>query len=133
MNTRVVLFGLLLAGTIVWWRAQSPTDEIAPVGELLEGRDALVMERRAEARAAYDRSQVPADLQDLIPLAIVWGSTDNYSDHASDAEKAELKRELDGRVEAIDRWLGTFDMELPLPLEASTFFWMRDEYEVVDM
>lgn len=126
------MLGLVVVGVAVW-RALGPADGIAPAGELLEGGEESVLERRAEVRAAYDDSRVPEELRDLIPLAIVWGSSDNYSSYASEAEKADLKKALDGRVQAIDRWLATFDMEKALPLEASTFFWMRDEYEVVDM
>lgn len=128
-----VFVGLLILAGIAAPRFTGNADGVAPVGELLEGRDAEVLERRAEAEANFDASQVPQELRDLIPLAIIWGSTDNYSYYASDAEKAELRRRLADRLTAIDRWLATFDMEQPLPLEPSTFFWMRDEYEVADL
>ncbi|MDH3222867.1 MAG: hypothetical protein OEO23_04060 [Gemmatimonadota bacterium] len=130
MNKNWTFAALLVLAGIGATRFAGGADDIAPVGELLEGRDAIVLERRAAAEASYDASQVPRELQDLIPLAIVWGSTDNYSTYASEAEKAELLNRLASRLTAIDRWLATFDMDLPLPLEASTFFWMRDEYEV---
>ncbi|NNF26354.1 MAG: hypothetical protein HKN73_03910 [Gemmatimonadetes bacterium] len=133
MNKKWLYAGVfILSGTVTAFFGDR-TDGVAPVGELLEGRDAGVLERRAEAEASFDASQVPRELRDLIPLAIVWGSTDNYSYYASDAEKAELQRRLADRLTAIDRWLATFDMDQPLPLEPSTFFWMRDEYEVADL
>lgn len=82
------------------------------------------------ATTRLDPSQVPADIRDLTALAEKWGIGDDvkrseFQAAASSAEKAALKRALEGRNQRITQWIDSFPGGSAMSPEAAAFMYMQ--------
>jgi hypothetical protein len=92
-------------------------------------RDAGSSSGDQAAVARLDPAKVPADLQDLVPLAQRWGIGDDVARServrkASDAERAELRAAFGPRQSRITAWLDSFGQGA-MPDEAAAFMYTQ--------
>jgi hypothetical protein len=92
-------------------------------------------EEAEEQRRAIriDPDRVPVELRDLIPLARMWGLSDDgargyFVDRASAREKQELRQALHGREQAISDWIDSFAPD-DMSDEAGCFMYMLEADE----
>jgi hypothetical protein len=83
----------------------------------------------AEAVPPLDPGKVPADLQDLVPLAQRWGIGDDVLrseqvQKATDAERSELRAAFGPRHRRITAWLDSFGQGA-MPEEAAAFMYTQ--------
>lgn len=83
----------------------------------------------AEAVPPLDPGKVPADLQDLVPLAQRWGIGDDIVrservQKATDAQRSELRAAFGPRQARITAWLDSFGQG-PMPEEAAAFMYTQ--------
>ncbi len=99
--------------------------EILPADEMKK-KHGLTIERYKPI--ALDPMKVPERFRDLVPVAQKWGIgddiiRDDLQRKASEEEKQELGRALDGRTRAINQWLDTFGKG-HMTEEAGAFMYM---------
>jgi hypothetical protein len=92
-------------------------------------RDAGSSSGDQAAVARLDPAKVPADLQDLVPLAQRWGIGDDVARServrkATDAERAELRAAFGPRQSRITAWLDSFGQGA-MPDEAAAFMYTQ--------
>jgi hypothetical protein len=108
--------------------------EILPIHVFQERYD-LTAESYTPPR--LDPEAVPQHLRDLLPMATKWGIgddviRDDFQEKASEEEKLELQRLLNGKGQAINDWLDSFGNNL-MSDEAAAFMYMMlglDEMEI---
>ena len=80
---------------------------------------------------------VPDELKELFPLAIKWGIGDDairgdVTDSATEADILELVVALTGKLDSIDRWIGSYP-EGTMTDEAAAFMYMGEAIDEMEL
>jgi len=128
---------VIVALAIVLYRWRYPRmkhGEILPA-DVMKAKYHLTADRYKPPH--LDTQKVPEHLRDLLPLAAKWGIDDDiirddFQQKASEEEKLELQKSLNGRRQAINEWLDSFGSGI-MSQEAAAFMYMMLGLDEMDI